>query len=169
MISVNDLSVLLDNSYIIVDLKSKSKDGAINEMLNYAISNGLDINIENVISIINKKETIGNSGLGYGIAFPHIRTKDLEQNKIIFAISREGVDYGSRDNKPVHFIILFLTSLKPKKPVSEPKFMSFVFSSSSTRELVKSAFPLLSAYGLPFPTYTCLEPPSLSAVCSIGQ
>ena len=34
MISVNDLSVLLDNSYIIVDLKSKSKDGAINEMLN---------------------------------------------------------------------------------------------------------------------------------------
>ncbi len=123
MISVNDLSVLLDNSYIIVDLKSKSKDGAINEMLNYAISNGLDINIENVISIINKKETIGNSGLGYGIAFPHIRTKDLEQNKIIFAISREGVDYGSRDNKPVHFIILFLTSLKPSE---NNKYLSFL-------------------------------------------
>ena len=123
MISVNDLSVLLDNSYIIVDLKSKSKDGAINEMLNYAISNGLDINIENVISIINKKETIGNSGLGYGISFPHIRTKDLEQNKIIFAISREGVDYGSRDNKPVHFIILFLTSLKPSE---NNKYLSFL-------------------------------------------
>lgn len=123
MISVNDLSVLLDNSYIIVDLKSKSKDSAINEMLNYAISNGLDINIENVISIINKKETIGNSGLGYGIAFPHIRTKDLEQNKIIFAISREGVDYGSRDNKPVHFIILFLTSLKPSE---NNKYLSFL-------------------------------------------
>ena len=123
MISADDLSLLLDNSYVIVDLKSKSKDGAINEMLSYAMSNGLKISIDNTVSIINKKETIGSSALGYGIAFPHIRTKELKQNKIIFAISRDGVDYGSRDNKPVHFIVLFLTSLNPSE---NNKYLSFL-------------------------------------------
>lgn len=126
MISVDELSSIMDRSYIIVDLKSINKSDAINEMLFYAKSNGLEINIEKIIDIINNKEAISSSGIGYGVAFPHVRTKELDKNKLIFAISRKGVDYNSKDKKPVHFLVMFLTALNQTENNNYLSFLALI-------------------------------------------
>lgn len=110
MISLNEVSKYIDKSYVILDLKATNKDEAISEMLIYAESNGLRINIAQTIEAMYKKEDIISSGLGYGVAFPHVRTNEVEDNDIIFAISKKGLNYSSLDKKPVHLLIMFLTN-----------------------------------------------------------
>ena len=83
MISFNEVEKYIDNSYVILDLKASNKDEAISEMLIYSESKGLRINIAQTIESMYKKEDIISSGLGYGVAFPHVRTNEVEDNDII--------------------------------------------------------------------------------------
>lgn len=109
MISLNEVEKVIENSYILLDLKAVNKNEAISEMLIYAESKGLRINIDKIINFMYKKEEIITSGLGYGVAFPHARTSEVEDDKLIFAISKKGLNYYALDQKPVHFLTMFLT------------------------------------------------------------
>ena len=109
MISLNEVTKIIEGSYILLNLKAENKEEAISEMLIYAESKGLRINIDKTINFMYKKEEIITSGLGYGVAFPHVRTSEVEEDKLIFAISKEGLNYYALDNKPVHLLAMFLT------------------------------------------------------------
>ena len=109
MISLNEVSKIIESSYILLNLKASNKEEAISEMLIYAESNGLRINIDKTINFMYKKEEIITSGLGYGAAFPHIRTSEVKEDKLIFALSKEGINYYALDKKPVHLLNMFLT------------------------------------------------------------
>ncbi|MEI0491566.1 PTS sugar transporter subunit IIA [Brachyspira intermedia] len=110
MISLNDVEKYINNSYVILDLKADNKEEAISEMLIYSEANGLRINIAQIIESMYKKEDIISSGLGYGVAFPHVRTNQVEDNDIIFAVSKKGLNYSALDKKPVHLLTMFLTN-----------------------------------------------------------
>ena len=111
MMSLNEILDDIKKSYIILDLKANNKQEAISEMLIYAESNGLRINISKTIECMFKKENIISSGLGYGVAFPHLRTKEVQENELIFAISKQGINYYALDQKPVHLLTMFLTPI----------------------------------------------------------
>lgn len=111
MISLNEVTKIIEDSYILLNLKAANKEEAISEMLIYAESKGLRINIDRTINFMYKKEEIITSGLGYGVAFPHVRTSEVEENKLIFAISKTGLNYYALDNKPVHLLTMFLTPI----------------------------------------------------------
>ena len=49
------------------------------------------------------------TGIGGGIAIPHVRIPEVRYASVGVGISREGIDYGSLDNKPVHIMVLFAT------------------------------------------------------------
>lgn len=110
MISLNEVEKYIRESYVILDLKADNKDEAISEMLIYSEASGLRINISQIIESMYKKEDIISSGLGYGVAFPHVRTSQVEDNNIIFAISKKGLNYSAIDKKPVHLLTMFLTN-----------------------------------------------------------
>ena len=109
MISLNEATKIIESSYILLNLKASNKEEAISEMLIYAESKGLRIN--KTINFMYKKEEIITSGLGYGVAFPHVRTSEVEEDKLIFAVSKEGLNYYALDNKPVHLLTMFLTPI----------------------------------------------------------
>lgn len=111
MISLKEVANIIENSYILLNLKATNKEEAISEMLIYAEAKGLKINIDKTINFMYKKEDIITSGLGYGVAFPHVRTSEVEEDKLIFAISKEGLNYYALDKKPVHLLAMFLTPI----------------------------------------------------------
>jgi len=57
---------------------------------------------------VEKREKIGSTGLGDGIAFPHARLDGLERPLIAFAVIPDGVDFESPDERPARFVFLFL-------------------------------------------------------------
>ena len=48
------------------------------------------------------------TGIGFGIAIPHASCDAVKEVTACFARSKAGVDFESLDEKPVHYIVLFL-------------------------------------------------------------
>lgn len=53
-----------------------------------------------------EREEIVSTGIGVGIAIPHVKLKSIEEFFIIIAISKTGIDWDSIDRKPVKAIFL---------------------------------------------------------------
>jgi mannitol/fructose-specific phosphotransferase system IIA component (Ntr-type) len=67
---------------------------------------GIQTNVD-VVQEIKDREAEGNTGLGKGIACPHIRIK--HEGDLLCAVgwSPAGIDYGSADGKKVHIVIMY--------------------------------------------------------------
>ena len=55
---------------------------------------------------IMHRESLENTGIGRGLAIPHIRTDSVKDLVSIFAISKEDIEYHSYDNLPVRYLLL---------------------------------------------------------------
>ena len=54
-----------------------------------------------------KREAIMSTGIGLGMAVPHVRIASVDELVMAIGISRPGIhDYASLDDKPVHLVFL---------------------------------------------------------------
>ena len=53
-----------------------------------------------------EREKIISTGMGYGIAFPHVKIDAISEFFITVGISEKGVDWDAFDQMPVHIICL---------------------------------------------------------------
>jgi mannitol/fructose-specific phosphotransferase system IIA component (Ntr-type) len=61
-----------------------------------------------VIRQLMRRELLGSTGFGNGVAIPHCRTLAVSKLRMAFGLHRKGVDYGAVDGKPVHAIFLIV-------------------------------------------------------------
>jgi PTS system fructose-specific IIA component/PTS system nitrogen regulatory IIA component len=101
---------------IVIDMQVTNKEGAIRGLVAALKSAGTvpAESEESIIAAILKREELGSTGIGNGVAVPH--TKHVSVNKLVAAIAltREGVDFQSLDGGQVH--ILFLLVSPPDRP-----------------------------------------------------
>jgi mannitol/fructose-specific phosphotransferase system IIA component (Ntr-type) len=108
------ISRLLKPEQITLDLKGKNKKEVLKELVELLpISEDKK---KSVYEAILKREEIGSTGIGKGIAVPHCRSVLLDDVYLVVGISKKGVDFDSLDGKPVHFI--FLLCATPMDPDS---------------------------------------------------
>ncbi|MGQ9707590.1 MAG: PTS sugar transporter subunit IIA [bacterium] len=69
---------------------------------------------EMLLQTLLKREELGSTGIGRGIAIPHGRSLLLDKLEIAVGRSTKGVDFDSIDRKPVH--LLFLVMAPPQDP-----------------------------------------------------
>lgn len=55
-----------------------------------------------------KREDKTTTGIGSGVAIPHVNSDAVDSTLMIFGRSLEGIDFESIDNNPVNFVVLFL-------------------------------------------------------------
>lgn len=56
-----------------------------------------------------RREEIGSTGLGQGLAIPHARIKDLKETQIAYVRLRQAIAFGAPDGKPVaDFLVLLV-------------------------------------------------------------
>ena len=80
-----------------------------------------------------EREKLGSTGIGYGVAIPHGKMKDLKKILVSFARSKRGVDFQATDEKPVH--LFFLIVAPENSTASHLKVLSDI-----SRILKESAF-----------------------------
>jgi PTS system nitrogen regulatory IIA component len=95
------------------NITSNTKYEAIKELIEKTIINSHIRNIKKLEKAIVEREKIQSTGIGNGIAVAHGRTDEVKKTMIVLGISRRGIDYGSLDGNPVHF--LFLIANPPDK------------------------------------------------------
>ncbi len=134
---------------IIPDLAADSKEGAIREMVASLRSAGCIAaeDEENIVSAILKREELGSTGIGRGIAVPHTKHPSVDSIFATIALAKSGVHFQSLDGEDVY--ILFLLISPPDRPgdhlrglesisrhLKNENFCSFLRQSSSQDEVM---------------------------------
>lgn len=104
------ISDILDKDSIVVNLISKDKKGVLEELA-ASISKRTGTETKDVVKVLLEREQLGSTGIGGGIGIPHGKLASINSIVLGFGISREGVDFDSLDNKPVHVFCLLMTPI----------------------------------------------------------
>lgn len=101
---------------IIPDLKADSKESAIRQMVGSLKSTGKisESDEEAIVSAILKREELGSTGIGRGVAVPHTKHPSVESIISTVALCHDGLDFESLDGEDV--FILFLLISPPDRP-----------------------------------------------------
>lgn len=102
------LSQLLDESCVNLSLSSRRKKEAIKEMIEMLSKAGKINNPEKIERELLEREKIGTTGIGGGIAIPHILTNNVSETIMAFGRKKEGLNFDSIDGEPVNLIFLLL-------------------------------------------------------------
>ena len=93
-----------------------TKEGVIREMVQALVDAGrISVDeMEGIVKAILKREELGSTGIGRGVAVPH--TKHPSVNRLVGtgAVSPEGINFDSLDGEPVH--LFFLLVSPPDRP-----------------------------------------------------
>ncbi len=109
-----NISELFDADYI-VDLGKCTKKEALDTMLELICKNELITDCKKFKKSIHDREKLMSTGIGYGIAIPHARHSSVKDFVIAVGRSREGIEYESIDDNPVHLIFMIGASDKQDK------------------------------------------------------
>jgi PTS system nitrogen regulatory IIA component len=89
-----------------LDLEGTSKDEVLNELIGLL---GLDDkNEQTLLKMLKRREELGSTGIGRGIAIPHCRSLVVQDLKVAFGRKVSGMDFNSIDGKPVQFCFLIV-------------------------------------------------------------
>lgn len=102
------LNQIFKIEFINANLLAKSKDEALEELINTIIRGGLKLNSSYILDILKQRESLGSTGIGEGVAIPHGKISDLNDIVVAFGRSSDGIVYDSLDGKPVHIFFLLL-------------------------------------------------------------
>jgi nitrogen PTS system EIIA component len=101
---------------ILADLKATTRDDAISEMVQSLVAAGQipAADVPDVIKAILKREKLGTTGIGHGIAIPHSRNPVVGQLVGTVAISKVGLPFAAIDDEPVHVAVMMISP--PDRP-----------------------------------------------------
>ena len=101
---------------IITDLKVSNKEGAIRALVGSLKVCGIIAadSEDSIVAAILKREELGSTGIGNGVAVPHTKHPSVSKLVAAIALTPEGVDFASLDGGSVH--ILFLLVSPPDRP-----------------------------------------------------
>lgn len=96
---------------IIADLKAKTKEEAIPEIIDALVEAGAVTTEQRdeFVSLIQDREKRATTGLGHGVATPHAKHKDIQKIKAAVAVSHHGVEFNALDRQPVFTVFLLLS------------------------------------------------------------
>jgi len=113
---------------IIPSLESQDRDSVVGELVSALVDSG-HIKAEQKDEITQKiieREMQGSTGIGKGIAVPHIKHPAITEMIGTIGCSKEGVDFSSLDKAPVYSVLLLLSP--PNQPDQHLEAMESLFA-----------------------------------------
>lgn len=90
----------------IIDLKTKTKQDVLKELVD-VIATAPDVTDKNDFYIsIMKREKIMSTGIGIGLAVPHVKIDSVKDFVMAIGRRKDGIDFDSLDGKPVYLVIM---------------------------------------------------------------
>jgi Kef-type K+ transport system membrane component KefB/mannitol/fructose-specific phosphotransferase system IIA component (Ntr-type) len=103
------LTDLISKETILPALKVENRDDAIRELVGSLASHLAEPAREHLIQLVLTRENDFGTGIGQGVAVPHVRMDNLRKPIIVFGRSSQGIDWDAPDGKPVRHLFLILT------------------------------------------------------------
>ena len=89
-----------------LELQATTKDDALKELISAL---GLDEKSEAILyKMLKRRENLGSTGIGKGIAIPHCRSLVVNRLRVAFGRKKEGLDFRAIDDQPVYNVFLIV-------------------------------------------------------------
>ncbi len=128
------LSRMFQPAGVDFNLQGNTQEKVLEELVRLLISSGQipPERHDEVLRLLLDREKDISTGLQEGIAFPHARTEIVKEMRTVAGIRKEGVDFGSLDNRPAY---IFIATLIPcDQPEPYLKLMAIISRFLSVKE-----------------------------------
>jgi mannitol/fructose-specific phosphotransferase system IIA component (Ntr-type) len=125
----------------IPELKASTKEGVLKEMAAWLESQKRIFRTSLVYDLLHKREGLGSTGIGGGIAIPHCRTIAVQKLTVLCALKHDGVDFGAPDKKPVK---IFFMVVAPPQDVTYLVFLGKLVEVVNDKQLKRALFEVTS-------------------------
>jgi len=99
---------ILTKESVIADLLGDNKVEVIKEMTQCLKKNNFIKNDQALFETLMEREKLGSTGIGENVAIPHGKSDEVTQIITVLARSKNGVEFESLDQKPVHFVCMVI-------------------------------------------------------------
>jgi nitrogen PTS system EIIA component len=106
------ISDLLSPANVMVDVRASDKGQLLRDLARVAAS-ALQMPAELIATELNKREELGSTGMGNGIAIPHARFAALAKPFGILARLRQPIDFDAIDGQRVDLVFVLLLPASP--------------------------------------------------------
>lgn len=98
------------------ELASIDKDSVITELVESLVESGeiKTADKDDIIAAVMKREELGSTGIGRGVAVPHTKHPSVEKLVGTVGVSVDGVDFNSLDGEKVQLFFLLISP--PERP-----------------------------------------------------
>ena len=100
------LSKFCEESLVSFHMKAATKRAVIDELVSLAATSNMVKDPDQLLSDIREREELVTTGVGYGVAFPHAKTRSVKGIVIAFGRSDTGINFDAMDHKPVNLFFL---------------------------------------------------------------
>ena len=102
------LSDIIEEAYIIPELKANDKRGVLEELTEMITVREPSIDKMALVKVLVDRERLGSTGIGDGVAIPHGKLNGVKQPIISFGRSKQGLDFDSMDGQPAYLFFLIV-------------------------------------------------------------
>ena len=110
------LSDIVCDTAVVPDMEAAERDEVIVELINVLAKAGKidQSKCKAIANAVIKRENDASTGIGKGVAVPHVKHKDVKEVVAAVGGKSDGIDFSSLDKQPVYSVILLLS------PASDP-------------------------------------------------
>lgn len=105
------LNDILRKELMVMELESLKKDDIIKRLIGQLVEHGLlDADKQEAFEeVVFAREEVSSTGVGDGIAIPHGMSEFIKEPVVVYANSKEGLDFDAMDGNPAHHFFLIAT------------------------------------------------------------
>ena len=101
------ISDLLSPTDVMIDVRASNKRQLLQEFAVRA-ADGLGLRVDQVAPYLLKREELGSTGIGRGVAIPHARLPDLQRPHGLLARLRQPIEFEAIDGQAVDIVFVLL-------------------------------------------------------------
>jgi fructose-specific phosphotransferase system IIA component len=107
---------LLTDSAVAVGLQATDKNDLLRKLVELAAKSGAVNDSTAALHAVEERERIMTTGIGHGVAIPHGKTTGVRDLVAAFAVTGDGIEFGSLDAQPVRLAFILLGPKEPSGP-----------------------------------------------------
>jgi fructose-specific phosphotransferase system IIA component len=100
------LSALLKEKYILLNLEEDNKKKLIGKLVDLIATSGKLKDKKAFLHLILKREKLGSTGIGNGVAIPHAKSEQVKDFIMAFARQDKGIDFGALDGEKTYLFFI---------------------------------------------------------------
>jgi PTS system nitrogen regulatory IIA component len=97
----------LTSSNVVIDVPASSKAALLGDLARRAAAE-LKLDADAVANAVGKRDELGSTGIGSGVAIPHARLREIKKPFGLLARLKNPIDFAAIDGGPVDIVFLML-------------------------------------------------------------